>query len=106
MPIAVAELPKEANCWNTLGVARYRAGDYKGAVAALMKYRDLRANDAEWSNPFFLALAHWRLDNKDEAARWYKLGVEWMERKKANSETTRRARAEAAELLAVEEKKD
>jgi Flp pilus assembly protein TadD len=101
---AVAELPKNANCWNTLGVARYRAGDYTGAVAALMKYRELRTSDAEWTNPFFLAMTHWKLDHKDEAARWYKLAVEWMERKTANSETMRRVRAEAAELLATEKK--
>jgi serine/threonine protein kinase/Flp pilus assembly protein TadD len=103
---AVAELPKDANCWNTLGVARYRTADYKGAVAALMKYRELRTSDAEWTNPFFLAMAHWKLGQKDEAARWYKLAVEWMERKKADSEMMRRVRAEAAELLAVEKKKD
>jgi tetratricopeptide (TPR) repeat protein len=103
---AVAELPKDANCWNTLGVARYRAGDHMGAVAALMKHRELRTNDAEWTNPFFLAMARWKLDHKDEAARWYKLAVEWMERTKADSEMMRRVRAEAAELLAVEKKKD
>jgi eukaryotic-like serine/threonine-protein kinase len=103
---AVAEAPKKADYWNTLGVARYRAGDYKGAVAALMKYRELRTNDAEGTNPFFLAMTHWKLDDKDEAARWHKLAVEWMERKKANSEMMRQVRAEAAELLAVEKKKD
>jgi tetratricopeptide (TPR) repeat protein len=103
---AVSELPKDANCWNTLGVARYRVGDYKGSVAALMKYRALRTNDAEWTNPFFLAMAHRNLDHKGEVARWYKLAVEWMDRKKADSETMRRIRAEAAELLAVERQKD
>jgi eukaryotic-like serine/threonine-protein kinase len=102
---AVAAAAQDANCWNTLGVARYRAGDWPGAVTALQKYRELRTNDAEWSNPFFLAMAHWQLGNKDEARRWYDKGVEWMDRLTSTSETLSRFRAEAAELLRVNEKR-
>src|SRR5205807_7116533 len=32
---AVEGAPKAASSWNTLGVARYRAGQYKEAIAAL-----------------------------------------------------------------------
>src|SRR5262249_29186881 len=34
---AVAQVPRNANYWNTLGVAHYRAGDYPAAWAALEK---------------------------------------------------------------------
>jgi tetratricopeptide (TPR) repeat protein len=102
---AVELKPQEGNYWNTLGVAHYRAGSWKDAVAGLDRSMALRkGGDAyDW---FFLAMAHWKLDDKDEAARWYKLAVEWMERKKATSAMMRQVRAEAAELLAVENKKD
>jgi tetratricopeptide (TPR) repeat protein len=100
---AVELSPNEANYWNTLGVAQYRAGDWLQAVTALEKYRELRAGDSEWSNPFFLAMTHWQLGNKDEAHQWYARAVEWMERKQPHSETLRRFRAETDELLGVAE---
>ena len=37
---AVAKQPVRAN-WNTLGVALYRAGDWKGAIEALGKSMEL-----------------------------------------------------------------
>jgi serine/threonine protein kinase/tetratricopeptide (TPR) repeat protein len=103
----VVELtPKVADCWNTLGVGRYRNGDFAGAIAALEKFRELRTDDAEWSNPFFLAMAHCQLGNTVESRRWYDRGVEWMDRKAAKNETLIRFRAEAAELMGVNETKE
>jgi tetratricopeptide (TPR) repeat protein len=102
---AVAELPKDPNCWNTLGVARYRTGDFEGAIAALEKFRELRTNDQEWSNPFWLAMAHHRLGLKDEARQWFHKGAQWMDAKNAKSESMIRFRSEAAELLGVNEPK-
>ena len=95
--------PKVADWWNTLGVAQYRAGNWKEAITALQKFRELRTNDAEWSNPFFLAMSHRQLGNKDEAVQWYNRAVDWMERKEAKSEMMLRSRAEAAELLGINE---
>jgi Flp pilus assembly protein TadD len=103
---AVAELPKDPDCWNTLGVARYRAGDFEGAVAALQKFRELRTNDQEWGNPFFLAMAHSQLGEKDKAHQWYERGIKWMDAKAATSDSLKRFRAEADELLGVKEKKE
>ncbi|HEX4816111.1 MAG TPA: hypothetical protein VFV66_25485 [Nonomuraea sp.] len=101
---AIDLAPKNSNYWNTLGVARYRAGDFEGSIAALQKFRELRTDDAEWGNPFFLAMAHWRSDHKDEARRWYDIGVDWMNKKPANgTDAMKRFRGEAAELLGVSE---
>src|SRR4029079_11037447 len=69
--------PKLADGWNTLGVAEYRASNWTEAIAALEKYRELRTDDAEWNNSFFLAMANWQMGNKDEARRWYGKAVEW-----------------------------
>jgi uncharacterized protein HemY len=38
---AVKLAPKEGNYWNTLGVAQYRASDWKEAIAALEKSIEL-----------------------------------------------------------------
>jgi tetratricopeptide (TPR) repeat protein len=92
-----------ADCWNTLGVAHYRAGELKEAIAALEKCREL---DDEWSNPFFLAMAHWELGHKDEARRWYDKGVKWIDRWGRSNPSLIRFRGEAAQLLGVAEKED
>jgi tetratricopeptide (TPR) repeat protein len=93
--------PKSADGWNTLGVAQYRAGNWKEAISSLEKYRELRTNDAEWNNPFFLAVAHRQLGNNAEALQWYEKGATWMDRKAATSVSLMAARREAAELLGV-----
>ncbi len=86
--------------WNTLGVAQYRAGQFKQAVTSLSKSMQLRSGgDAfDW---FFLAMAHWQLKNKEEARKWYDKAVGWMEKSKPDDEELRRFRAEAAELLGI-----
>ena len=112
-PHAAVELAQEAvklasntaDFWNTLGVAQYRDGNFEEAVSALQKYRELRTGDAEWTNPFFLAMAHWQLGNKEEARQRFDKGAQWMDGKNAKSEAMVRFRREAAELLGVNEKK-
>jgi hypothetical protein len=51
-------------------------------------------------------MAHWHLGDKDEARKCYNQGVQWMEKNQPENEELRRFRAEAAELLGVEKKKD
>src|SRR5262249_11847746 len=48
----------EGDCWKTLGVAQYRASDWKAAVAALEKAMQLR-NGGDGSDWFVLAMARW-----------------------------------------------
>jgi tetratricopeptide (TPR) repeat protein len=90
--------------WNTLGVAHYRAGNWKDAVTALDKSMELRqgGNSNDW---FFLAMAHWQLCNKEEARKRYDQAVQWMDKHQPKDEQLRRFRTEAAELLGVKEKK-
>jgi WD40 repeat protein/Flp pilus assembly protein TadD len=102
---AVQLEPKEGIYWKTLGVAHYRAGDWKAAVAALDKSSDLKkGGDAcTW---LFLAVAHHKLGNHDEARKRYDQAVEWMNKNRAalgkdrtQAEELRRFRSEAEEVL-------
>jgi len=101
---AVDLAPEDGICWNTLGTAHYRGGDYKSAVVALEQSMKMRkgGDSFDW---FVLAMAHWQLGNKDMAHKWYDRAVEWMEKNQPNSEELRRFRAEATKL-GVNDKKD
>jgi WD40 repeat protein len=94
------KLTPSGNHWNTLGAAHYRAGDWKAAVTAMEKSMELRqGGDAlDW---FFLAMAHWRLGERDQARRWYEQAVRWMDKKKPLDEELRRFREEASALLGI-----
>jgi hypothetical protein len=54
---------------------------------------------------FFLAMTHWQLGAKDKARAWYDRAVQWMDKNQPDNEELRRFRAEAAELLGLNEKK-
>jgi WD40 repeat protein len=108
---AVDLCPKQAMYWNTLGVAHYRAGHWKEAIEALTKSMELAKGNLESFDTFFLAMAHWRLDEKEEAREWYDRAAQWMEKNKDQlegnkqwPEELRRFRTEAAELLGIKEK--
>jgi serine/threonine-protein kinase len=96
---AVAALPKSGNCRNTLGVAHYRSGDARAAVAALEEAMRLRAggDGFDW---FFLAMAHGRLGQRDQARAWLGRAVRWMDKYRPHDGELRRFRAEAEALLA------
>ena len=51
-------------------------------------------------------MAHWQLDEKEQARKWYGQAVQWMDKNKPQDEELLRFRAEAAELLEVKEKKE
>jgi WD40 repeat protein/tRNA A-37 threonylcarbamoyl transferase component Bud32 len=97
---AVEAAPERGEYWNTLGVADYRAGDWKAAVEALEKSMRLRrgGDSSDW---FFLAMASWQRGVKDEARKQYDQAVQWMETNRPDDDELRRFRAEAAELLGL-----
>jgi tetratricopeptide (TPR) repeat protein len=96
---AVAARPESANYRNTLGVAHYRNGDDKAAVAELETAMGLRAggDSSDW---FFLAMAHRRLGDHDKAQKWFDRAVRWMDGHKPHDGDLRRFRAEAEAMLA------
>jgi tetratricopeptide (TPR) repeat protein len=98
---AVKLAPTDGGAWNTLGTAQYCAGEWKLAVEALNKSMDLRKGGDSW-DWFFLAMAHWKLGEKDKARQWYEKAVQWMEKNNPQDDELRRFRAEAEELLGIE----
>jgi uncharacterized protein HemY len=97
---AVELAPGNAWLWNTLGVAQYHNGDWKAAIAALNKSIQL-AKRGDSSDYFFLAMAHWQLNEKDKARAWYEKAVAWVDKHKPNDEELKRFRAEATALLGL-----
>lgn len=97
---AVAQAPRDGSCWHTLGIAKYRAGEWKVAAEALEKSTALRSggNGLDW---FFLAMTHWQLGEKEAARKCYYHAIQWMEKNKREDEELLRFRAEAAELLTI-----
>ncbi len=100
---AIEQDPQQGGYWNTLGVARYRVGDWNEGIHALKQSNELMKGESFSFNAFFLAMAHWQLDEKDEAGKWYKQAVDWMEKNQPQDEELVRFRAEAAELLGIAE---
>jgi tetratricopeptide (TPR) repeat protein len=96
--------PKKGDYWNTLGAAEYRAGNCQETIAALEKAMKLRkgGDSFDW---FFLAMAHWRLSNQEDARKWYHQAVEWMEKNQPKNAELRRFHAEASNILEIAEEK-
>ena len=58
--------PKVRDVWTTLGVAHYRAGAWNDAIAALEKSEAAAPGLFTAANGFFLAMAYWRLGEKEK----------------------------------------
>jgi len=87
-----------ASYLRTLGVAQYRAGDWKAAITALEEGNRIR-KAAGGPDCFFLAMAHWQLGDEEQAHVWYDRAVEWMDKNQPQNEELCRFRAEATDLL-------
>jgi tetratricopeptide (TPR) repeat protein len=107
---AVQLAPKVGNYWATLGVAHYRARDWKAAVAALDKSVELgRGWDAV--DGLFLAMAYRKLGKNNESREAYDQALRWLEKNQASlaknkvqAEELRRFRVEAEEVLELKKK--
>ena len=96
---AVTAEPKNASFANTLGIARYRTGDFTGAIQTLSIPENVREFVSH--NGFFLAMAHARLGYHDEAANWYAKANDWMNQHDPSNDELQRFREEAAAVLEV-----
>jgi tetratricopeptide (TPR) repeat protein len=102
--------PMEGASWNTLGVAHYRAGDDKAAIAAFNRSMELREGGDAFDY-LFLAMAHQKRGERDEARKWYDRATEWLEKNgerlkempEAREEFSR-LRSEAEEFLKLKKK--
>jgi WD40 repeat protein len=98
--------PANASFLGTLGTARYRAGDWKRAIAELEKAIRLRwdGDPANANEGFFLAMAHWQLGAKPRARDWFDKSVAWMAMGSNDPAELQGFRAEAAKLLGADKK--
>lgn len=97
-----AELePQSEHAWFVLGYANYRAGEGKAGIAAIEKAMSLLKTNQTGSarHWFVLAMAHWQLDDKEEARRWYDKAVRWIEKQPSPNEELQRIQDEAAKLV-------
>jgi tetratricopeptide (TPR) repeat protein len=92
---------RTANYWRSLGAARYRAGKWKEATAALERSVELRqGGDAfDW---LVLAMAEWQRGNKDDARRWYEKAAAWRAQHAPDDRELQRFEGEAKALLEEE----
>jgi serine/threonine protein kinase/tetratricopeptide (TPR) repeat protein len=101
----VTYAPQFGDKWMTLGVAHYRAGDWKSAVVALEKSTALAPAGCGGVNGFFLAMAHWQLGEKEQASQFYAKGASWRKSHKPTDRELLRFQSEASELLGISESK-
>jgi tetratricopeptide (TPR) repeat protein len=87
-----------AHRWHPLGFAYYRAGDWANALRTMEEAARLSLGGSAWQW-FYLALAHWQLDHKEEAYRWYYQSVDWVEASRAR--VLLPVQGEAAALLGL-----
>jgi hypothetical protein len=83
-------------------LAQYRARNWNDAITALEKSMSLRNGgmSLDW---FFVAMACWQLERRDEARQWYDRAIGWMEKYDPKHHELRRFRAEAAAVLGLPE---
>jgi serine/threonine protein kinase len=95
---AVTRDPEQAAYWNTLGMARYRKGNWAGACAALEQSME-RSGGGGPHDWFFLALACHHLGDSERARNWRAKAVRWMDERHRQDEDLMRYRVEADALL-------
>jgi serine/threonine protein kinase/Flp pilus assembly protein TadD len=94
--------PGRPDLWYRLGVATYRAGDWEQAITALEKSLELAPGEASVAyNGFFLAMAHWRLGDKERARQWYSKAAGWLEKNQTTDRGLLRSQVEASQLLGL-----
>jgi serine/threonine protein kinase/tetratricopeptide (TPR) repeat protein len=99
---AVKQEPAKGAYWGVLGVAHYRAGNWKEAIAAGEKARTLGGTRKE--TLFFLAMAYWKQGEKKLAQERYDEALAWMKQSGTDLPWVREFRDEAAQVMGL--KKD
>jgi tetratricopeptide (TPR) repeat protein len=85
---------------NTLGVARYRAGDWTGAIEALERSALSSPGGAGTAfDHYFLAMAWCQLGHEDRAREWLERGIAWASRHRPDHSALERFRRETESLM-------
>jgi eukaryotic-like serine/threonine-protein kinase len=94
--------PNAAQILSTLGLAHYRAGDWKAAIEAFEKAiaNPKGGSGADW---FVVGMACRRLGQQQDARNWYDKAARWMIHNDPANQDLRRLRGEAQRLLGVKD---
>ena len=95
---AVRLAPGVSSVWNTLGVARYRAGDLEGSLAAVRTSIRL-SGGGDHTDWFFMAMVLARRGDRDAARPWFDRACRSADRTNALDGELLRFRQEASALL-------
>jgi serine/threonine protein kinase len=97
--LAIASKPQEWKFWNTLGVVRYRNGDWRGTIAAMEKASHMNGG-TDAGDFLFQAMAYWHLEKPGQARKSFQAAVHLMQEGASyNKDVWQPARAEAEALL-------
>jgi tetratricopeptide (TPR) repeat protein len=91
--------PQVRAYWNTLGWARYRAGDWKAARADLERSMAL-ASGGDADDWLVLAMVCWQEGEREQARSWYERSSRWLQTHPMTDELCH-AQREAAELMGI-----
>jgi tetratricopeptide (TPR) repeat protein len=94
---ALEERPKRKKLWTTFALARYRTGDFAGALEALERSTEL--GDADGFEWFTRAMAAWRLGKRDAAREAIERGARWADELEPHDADLRRLRVEAESVV-------
>jgi tetratricopeptide (TPR) repeat protein len=92
--------PECGTYWNTLGAAYYRIDQFEAAISALNRATALTEGGTAFDH-FFLAMAHVRLGNIQQAEQSVALAVRWMEQHYPGHPELIRLRDEAGAAASV-----
>jgi serine/threonine protein kinase/tetratricopeptide (TPR) repeat protein len=92
--------PQDPNCWNTLGVAHYRRGDWIAAIDALTWAADLGGGASAFDSLFF-AMSHAQRGQLEQARAYFARAVRLMEDLSTPNDELCRFRVEAEKVLAA-----
>jgi tetratricopeptide (TPR) repeat protein len=99
---ALEAIPESVHLWHILGIGYFQLGEYRAALEALRKAKDLRvrANSFDF---YYLAMVQYRLGDRQGACKSYQEAVEWMNRNRPGDEELCRLHVEAASLLGIKD---
>ena len=95
---AVELAPECWQCWNTLGVARFRNGDWRGARDALLTSVAKKPGENAFDG-FFLAMTWWHLGDRQAARDWMGRAEGWRLQNRPDDVELLRFRAEVEQLV-------